>query len=99
MIICQPTNRGLCLEGELNLANLTEFKSSLQALTPKDLPFYIDLSRLEDLDLAGLQFLLSYLQSQKQESPVRLKGITPLVKHAISLGGMDEAFAPFMDRA
>lgn len=86
----------ITLAGELHIRFLAELKDVLwQALgTTQELE--VDISRVTDLDVAGLQLLLAFLRSRQANAPTRLVGTPPTFSRALELTGLQEHFAAFM---
>jgi len=92
---CHKEDGRLRLQGELRMAFLETLKQELaSADTGRELE--IDLSQVSEVDLAGLQLLLSYLRSRPSQAPARLKGCTADFRKALELTGLEPHFSAYL---
>jgi anti-anti-sigma factor len=98
MLTATVSQRTMTLVGELQVHHLHELKADLnQALEESDLAV-VDVSGVNDVDVAGLQLLLAFFQSAgHRSSPCKLTGIGPGLRKALQLTGLEQPFAAFTE--
>lgn len=84
----------LSVSGELKVQHLDEIRPAL--LEALDLPqdVVLDVSRVAEVDTAGLQLVLSFLRT-RQEGSARLEGLTPSFDRALQLTGLEPFFQAY----
>jgi len=86
----------ITLAGELHIRFLAELKDVLWQALGTNQELEVDVSRVNDLDVAGLQLLLAFLRSRQASAPTKLVGTPPAFSRALELTGLKEHFASFM---
>jgi anti-anti-sigma regulatory factor len=74
--------------------HLEGIKGELVDLAAQDESVTADLSGVEEVDMAGLQMLLSFFRSRKSETKVT--GITADMARALEITGLKPHMAPYM---
>lgn len=98
MLTATVADRTLTLVGELQVQHLHDLKADLsQALEEADLAA-MEVSGVSDLDVAGLQMLLAFVEAAGARSPsFKLRGARPSLRKALQLTGLEQPFASFME--
>jgi ABC-type transporter Mla MlaB component len=94
MLTSELKDHTLYLTGALQVHHLEGIKDVLMTLVNEEYPLTVEVSRIEDLDIAGLQILLSFLRSRKSET--KIAGITPDMARAIEIIGLKPYLASYM---
>jgi anti-anti-sigma factor len=94
MLTSELKERILYLSGALQVHHLEAIKNELSELANEEEPLMVDVSRIEELDMAGLQMLLAFLRSRKSETKVT--GITSDMARAIEIIGLKPHMASYM---
>ena len=87
----------ISLVGELQISFLESLHAKLSEVVHHPGPLVLDLSQISEVDLAGLQVLLSFLRTRDNGSATRIVGSPPVLVNALRLVGLEEAFARHMD--
>ena len=95
MLTVVYNNQVLSLEGKLQVHHLESIKNDLVTWAADGNPLTLDLSQVQEVDMAGLQIALAFLRSRKSETKV--SGIGPELSKALSIVGLTPHFAPFLD--
>jgi anti-anti-sigma factor len=94
MLTIELKDNILYLSGALQVHHLEGIKGELVDLAAEDGSVTVDLSRVEEVDMAGLQMLLSFFRSRKNETKVT--GITADIARALEITGLKPHMAPYM---
>lgn len=84
----------LYLEGDLQVHHLEKIKDDLVGYAVQTEPMTVDLSLVNEVDLAGLQLVLAFLRSRKSET--KLDGIGMQLDKAFSISGLKPHFVPYL---
>jgi anti-anti-sigma factor len=95
MLNCQLNEQVLYLEGQLQVHHLDKIKNELAALANDNQPIQVDFSQVEEVDVAGLQIMLAFLQSRK--SATKVQGISAELAKGLAITGLKPFFAKFME--
>jgi anti-anti-sigma factor len=95
MLNCQLNEQVLYLEGQLQVHHLDKIKNELVALANDNKPIQVDFSRVEDVDVAGLQIMLAFLQSRK--GAAKVQGVSAELAKGLAITGLKPFFAKFME--
>jgi ABC-type transporter Mla MlaB component len=95
MLNCQLNEQVLYLEGQLQVHHLDKIKTDLAALANDNQPLQVDFSRVEDVDVAGLQIMLAFLQSRK--SATKVQRLSAELAKGLAITGLEPLFAKFME--
>lgn len=83
------------MEGELQVSFLERLKDALAPIIEQNGSITIDVSGITEVDVAGLQLILSFLLSRQDRAQTRLTGVGDVFKRALQLTGLAEQYAPF----
>lgn len=97
MLNCNLEGNRLALEGDLQVVFLERLHQALTQAFGQSEPLQIDLSGITSVDTAGLQLLLAFARSRHEAESTRFTEPPDFFKKALSLAGMNEHFAPFLD--
>jgi ABC-type transporter Mla MlaB component len=97
MLSCELEGGRLALKGELQVGFLERTSNRMAETLASPDPLVVDVAGVSEVDLAGVQLLLSFLQSKKNLAAVSLDGVAPIFAKALELTGLAEHYAPFMD--
>lgn len=83
----------LMIEGTLDISRCSDVHrqiiSSFDESSPAD-PSHLDLSKLETIDTAGVQLLISLIMSEnKNSTTVKLDGLNDELQHNINMLGLE----------
>ena len=95
MLNCEYREQVLYLSGQLQVHHLDGIKEDLIFLTGEEDPIQVDLSQVDDVDMAGLQIILAFLRSRKNAT--KLVGINPDLAKAISITGLEPHLAGYIE--
>ncbi len=96
MLTWQESEGRLSLGGEMVVRFMEDFRNVLWKALNTSAPLEVDLSRVVEVDVAGLQLLLAFLRSRQGLKPTKLTGLPPLVHKALDLTGLAPHYAPFL---
>lgn len=78
------------------MAFLERLRDELAPGLELEQPVTIEVSGITDVDVAGLQLLLSFLVSREDRPQTQMAGAGPVFNRALELTGMKEHYARFM---
>ncbi len=93
MLTCQSAADTLSIAGKLQVHFLDQILDCLRAALDQPQALTVDVSGVSEVDLAGLQLLLSFLRTRQAISPTSLRGAQPFLSKAMQLSGLDSHFA------
>ena len=84
----------LCIEGELTIYRAAELKDAMLAALDREAALELDLSRVTELDTAGVQLLMLIHQTARARSKrLRLTASSPAVREVFALLHLDPYFS------
>jgi len=90
MEIIKDHSGALVLKGQMNVAQIDAVHSKLEPLIDEILPeATFDLSEINEIDIAGLQLILSLKKTIERDGSFRIKALSPALKECIMLSGFD----------
>ena len=95
MLTAEYNDQVLHLIGDLQVHHLESVKSELVAWATDGNPLTLDVSQVQEIDLAGLQMVLAFLRSRK--TGIKVTGIGAELAKALALAGLTPHFATFLD--
>ena len=95
MLSSNYNDQVLYLEGDLQVHHLEGIKGELVTWAADPNPLTLDLSQVAEVDIAGLQMVLSFLRSRKSQSKVI--GVGPELTKALQITGLAPHFAQFLN--
>jgi anti-anti-sigma factor len=88
-IIKEPSGE-LVFKGQMTVSVVEAIHSKLEPLLEEVLPdVVLDLSGVNEIDVAGLQLIIAVKNSSECEGSFRIKAISPPVKECITLSGFE----------
>ncbi|MFH1032964.1 MAG: STAS domain-containing protein [Pseudomonadota bacterium] len=96
MLTCQGTDDTLSIAGKLQVHFLDQVLDCLGAALNQTQPLTVDVSAVSEVDLAGLQLLLSFMRTRQASSPTSLRGVQPFMNKAMQLSGLESHFAGYV---
>lgn len=95
MLTCQASADAISIAGKLQVHFLDAIQDCLRAALDQPQALTVDISAVSEVDMAGLQLLLSFLRTRQSLAPTGLRGAPPFLARAIALSGLDSHFAAF----
>ena len=86
----------IAVSGEMQVRSAEELKKTFWDILERPGEVSLDLSGVEDIDVAGLQVLLSFLITKNSESKAVITSLSPALERAMQLSGTSEHFKQFM---
>jgi anti-anti-sigma factor len=96
MLTCQGTADTISIAGKLQVHFLDLIQDCLRAALDQPQALTVDLSGVSEVDVAGLQMILSFLNTRRASSPTSLRGDQPFLARAMQLSGLDSQFASYL---
>ena len=82
--------------GEMQVSSAEELKRIFWSALERPEEVSLDLSGVEDVDVAGLQVLLSFLITKNSDSKAGISNLSPALERAIQLTGIMDQIKKFM---
>jgi anti-anti-sigma factor len=90
MEIVKDPSGSLVFKGKMTVSEVEAIHSKLEPLLEEVLPdVVLDLSYVNEIDVAGLQLIIAVKKSSECEGSFRIKSISPSVKESITLSGFE----------
>lgn len=90
MEIVKDPSGSLIFKGQMTVSEVETIHSKLEPLLEEALPdVVIDLSGVNEIDIAGLQLIIAVKKSSESEGSFLIKSISPPVKECITLSGFE----------
>jgi ABC-type transporter Mla MlaB component len=96
MMNCSFSSGQLIIKGELQVAFLDSLMDCLEKALPLDQAVEVDLSRVEAVDVAGLQALLAFIRGRQDVGPLKFTGTPPIFHKALEITGLKDDFAEYI---
>jgi anti-anti-sigma factor len=82
----------IVFKGNLTVSNIETVHSSLELLMEdSSQDINIDLSRVEEMDISGLQLLYSLKKTVEGEGSLRIRAVNPAIQEILDLSGFSLA--------
>lgn len=95
MLSCEFKNNSITISGDLKVQHLESLGDCLQRGVDATEAISIDLSRVTEIDTAGLQALLAFLLTRNGIGAVKIVDFSSAVDRALKLTGLDGQFRSF----
>lgn len=90
MEIIKDTSGTLVFKGQMIASEIEALYAKVEPLVEEVLPdAVLDLSEVDEIDIAGLQLILALKKSFESEGSFRIKAISPPVRECISISGFE----------
>jgi ABC-type transporter Mla MlaB component len=96
MMNCSFSSGRIVIDGELQVAFLDSLMDCLERALSLDQTVEVDLSRVETVDVAGLQALLAFIREREGIGPIKFLGTPPIFRKALELTGLGDSFAGYI---
>lgn len=96
MLTCERTAEAIAIQGELQVQFLESLKEYLLPELNAPGPVVLDLAAITGVDLAGLQFLLAFVQSRRKHGAIKLANLPAAMNKALVLSGIDQHLRPLL---
>jgi len=90
MEIIKDSSGALVFKGQMIVSQIEAIHAKIDPLIDELLPeTVVDFSKIDEIDIAGLQLILALKKTVENEGSFRIRAISPPVKECIMLSGFD----------
>ena len=96
MLTANDQDGRIVISGEMQVRSAEELKKIFWDALERPGEVFLDLSGVEDVDVAGLQVLLSFLITKNSDSRAGVSSLSPALERAMRLTGTTDHFKQFL---